>query len=171
MYKLYTMFDTKSVKITHFHLFIKEIILLFTSVQNISQNFDTRVLHFAQRISKFIKKNLNFTRLSIFFWNRNRNYKTKNMKMNQYTLFYKNPNLQIIPLLRKLYHFSNLLSLRYIRIHIVQNMRTNNVITYNFSLLVFVKKKKKEKKIEWFVITILIQVHRFIRCSFWRAHT
>lgn len=40
MYKLYTMFDTKSVKITHFHLFIKEIILLFTSVQNISQNFD-----------------------------------------------------------------------------------------------------------------------------------
>lgn len=67
MYKLYTMFDTKSVKITHFHLFIKEIILLFTSVQNISQNFDTRVLHFAQRISKFIKKNLNFTRLSIFF--------------------------------------------------------------------------------------------------------
>lgn len=40
--------------------------------------------------------------------------------MNQYTLFYKNPNLQIIPLLRKLYHFSNLLSLRYIRIHIVQ---------------------------------------------------
>lgn len=35
MYKLYTnftCFDTKSVKITHFHLFIKEIILLFTSV-------------------------------------------------------------------------------------------------------------------------------------------
>lgn len=68
--------------------------------------------------------------------------------MNQYRLFYKNPNLQIIPLLRKLYHFSNLLSLRYISIHIVQNMRTNHVITYNFSLFVFVKKKKKEKKIE-----------------------
>lgn len=53
MYKLYTMFDTKSVKITHFHLFIKEIILLFTSVQNISQNFDTRVLHFAQQNANF----------------------------------------------------------------------------------------------------------------------
>lgn len=45
-------FDTKSVKITHFHLFIKEIILLFIHLrkifQNISQNFDKsayRILH------------------------------------------------------------------------------------------------------------------------------
>lgn len=99
-------FDTKSVKITHFHLFIKEIILLFIHLRKIFHKNSTKVriafcttnFQIHQERSKFnssfhfVKENLkqNVSRNSYKLILRYQKFR------NKYKLFYKNSNPRII---------------------------------------------------------------------------